>query len=138
MRLIFALFLIIGSTCVVGETNCPGGTCDGFHITPSPTFIALVKEKDFQNTSCRGEIEFILPDRTRVDCLTDSHAIEFDFGTKWAEAVGQSLYYAFQTNKKAGIVLIFKKPEDVRYHHRLMSVIEHNKLNIDVWVIHGY
>ena len=94
-----------------------------------------MKEKDYQNLHCKGEIEYRLSDRTRVDCLTDTHAIEYDFGSKWAEAIGQSLYYAFQTNKKAGIVLIYKKPSDVRYYHRLMSVINHNKLSIDVWVI---
>jgi hypothetical protein len=42
----------------------------------------------------------VLPDGTRCDCLTDTHAIEFDFGNKWAEAIGQSAYYALQTGKK--------------------------------------
>ncbi len=94
-----------------------------------------LKEKDYQSEYCKGEIEHRLPDRTRVDCLTDTHAIEYDWASKWAEAVGQSLYYAFQTNKKAGIVLIYKKPSDVRYYHRLMSVIQHNKLDIEVWIV---
>jgi len=92
-------------------------------------------EKDFQAAGCKGQIEYKLPDRTRVDCLTDTHAIEYDFANKWPEAVGQSLWYAFQTNKKAGIVLIYKKPEDVRFYHKLMSVIAQNALKIDVWVI---
>lgn len=92
-------------------------------------------EAEYQKAYCKGEIEHRLPDRTRVDCLTDTHAIEYDWASKWAEAVGQSLYYAFQTNKKAGIVLIYKKPSDVRYYHRLMSVIQHNKLDIEVWIV---
>jgi hypothetical protein len=66
-------------------------------------------EKWYQERWCReqgGQIEVVLPDRTRCDCVTDTHAIEFDFGNKWTEAVGQSLYYSLQPGKKAGIVLI--------------------------------
>ena len=28
-----------------------------------------------------GQVEVVLPDRTRCDCVTDTHAIEFDFGS---------------------------------------------------------
>ena len=51
-----------------------------------------------------GQIEVVLPDKTRCDCVTDTHAIEFDFGSNWAEAVGQSFYYSSQTGKIPGIV----------------------------------
>ena len=27
-----------------------------------------------------GQVEVMLPDGTRCDCVTDTHAIEFDFG----------------------------------------------------------
>jgi hypothetical protein len=27
-----------------------------------------------------GQVEVVLPDGTRCDCVTDTHAIEFDFG----------------------------------------------------------
>ena len=40
------------------------------------------------------------------------HEIEFDFGNKWAESIGQALYDSIQTEKKAGIVLILKKQSD--------------------------
>jgi hypothetical protein len=56
--------------------------------------------------STQSSVLCFLPDGTRCDCLTDVHAIEFDFGNNWAEAVGQSAYYALQTNRKAGIVLV--------------------------------
>jgi hypothetical protein len=29
----------------------------------------------------------VLPGGTRCDCVTDTHAIEFDFGDNWAEAI---------------------------------------------------
>ena len=80
-----------------------------------------------------GEIEHVLPDRTRVDCLTDTHAIEFDWGKKWAEAIGQSLYYSYMTNKKAGIVLIVDEGKEDRFIKRLETVTNHQC--IDVWIM---
>ncbi len=77
----------------------------------------------------------VLPDRTRCDCVTDTHAIEFDFGNKWTEAVGQSLYYSLQPGKKAGVVLILESMKDRKYWIRLKTTIEHFNLPIDTWSI---
>jgi hypothetical protein len=66
-------------------------------------------EKWYQEKWCQahnGQIEVVLPDGTRCDCVTDTHAIEFDFGTGWAEAIGQGLHYSLQTKKKPRIILI--------------------------------
>ena len=63
----------------------------------------------------RGQVEVVLPDGTRCDCVTETHAIEFDSGSKWAETVGQSAYYALQTGKRAGIVLILETMKDRKY-----------------------
>ncbi len=52
------------------------------------------QEKWYQEKWCeayKGQVEVALPDGTRCDCLTDTHAIEFDFGRNWAEAVGQRI-----------------------------------------------
>jgi hypothetical protein len=65
----------------------------------------------------------VLPGGTRCDCLTDTHAIEFDFGNKWAEALGQSSYYSLQTGRKPGIVLILENMKDRRYWIRLNTTI---------------
>ena len=93
-------------------------------------------EKWYQERWCReqgGQIEVVLPDRTRCDCVTDTHAIEFDFGNKWTEAVGQSLYYSLQPGKKAGIVLILENVKDRKYWIRLKNTIEYFNLQIDTW-----
>lgn len=80
-----------------------------------------------------------MPDQTRCDCVTPTHAIEFDFGKKWAEAIGQSLYYALQTGKKPGIVLILETPADYKYWIRLNTVIDQFSLPIDAWKVdEGY
>ena len=98
----------------------------------------LYKEKEYQECWCsqvNGVTEHVLPDRTRVDCLTDNYAVEFDFAEKWAESIGQALYYSIMTKRKPGIVVIIENPKDERYLKRLKLVIEHLKLNIMVWTI---
>jgi len=98
----------------------------------------LHPEKWYQEKWCRdqgGQVEVVLPDRTRCDCVTETHAIEFDFGNKWAEAIGQSLYYSLQTGKRAGIVLILEGIKDRKYWIRMNSTIKHFDLPIDTWPI---
>ena len=95
-------------------------------------------EKWYQLKWCeeqKGQAEVVLPDGTRCDCVTDTHAIEFDFGNNWAEAIGQSAYYSLQTDKRAGIVLILETMKDRKYWIRLHTVIEHFNLPIDTWPI---
>ncbi len=77
----------------------------------------------------------VLPDRTRCDCVTDTHAIEFDFGNNWAEAIGQSSYYSIQSKKRAGIVLILENMKDRKYWIRLNTTIHHFNLPIDIWSV---
>lgn len=79
-----------------------------------------------------GRIEVVLSDRTRVDILTDSHAIEVDFAENWAQSIGQALHYEGMTGKKAGVLLIMKGYEEERFLERLMGVAA--KHGIDVWV----
>ena len=83
-------------------------------------------EKWYQKRWCeaqKGQVEVVLPDGTRCDCLTETRAIEFDFGNNWAEAIGQSSYYSIQTKKKAGIVLILENVKDREYWIRLNATI---------------
>ncbi len=82
----------------------------------------------------RGMTEVVLWDRTRVDILTDNYAYEVDWAPKWAESIGQSLYYAELTDKKPGIILLSKRSE-VRFIYRAQTVCaKHNiKLKV-VWI----
>lgn len=97
---------------------------------------SLHSEKYYQEKWCSdydGKTEVVLPDKTRCDCLTSTYAIEFDFGKKWAEAIGQSLHYALQTGKQPGIVLILEKESDNKYWIRLTNIIEKFNLPIKTW-----
>lgn len=104
-----------------------------FFITASPKGRY---EKDYQKVFAlwiQGKTEVTLSDKTRVDILTDIYAIEVDFAKKWAESIGQSLFYSLMTGKKPGVVLIMKAENDKRFLKRLMKVSE--KYNIQVWLI---
>jgi hypothetical protein len=80
-----------------------------------------------------GRTEVVLKDGTRIDILTRTHALEVDFAAKWAEGVGQSLHYAAQTGRRAGIVLIMDGNTAPRHLARLQSVIQRYELPIDVF-----
>jgi len=81
----------------------------------------------------KGETEVVLSDRTRVDIVTNTHAIEVDFAEKWAESIGQTLHYqGMMDNKKAGVLLIIEGKEEERFIDRLVGVAA--KHEIDVWV----
>jgi len=94
------------------------------------------KEVWYQEKYCEGEMEVVLSDGSRVDCLTGSNAIEYDFANKWQEAGVQSLYYAMMTGQKAGIVLIIEKSKDFKYLNRLVKVIDTYYLPIDLFYIY--
>ena len=94
-------------------------------------------EKEYQTAWCNahnGIMEYKLDDNTRVDCLTNGYAVEFDFASKWAESIGQSLYYALKTDLKPAVVLIMEKPaKDLKYLNRLYQVS--NKFGITVYTM---
>ena len=93
-------------------------------------------ESSYQHAYCsinNGIEEFELQDKTRIDCLTDDYAIEFDFANKWAESIGQALHYGLTSGKKPKVVLIL----DSKYKQQQMVYYERVKklgqvYNIDV------
>ena len=94
-------------------------------------------EMYYENEWCTpdfGRKEVILWDMTRVDCMTKDYAIEFDFAKKWAESIGQALYYSKLTGKAPAVVLILTSPTDYRYVKR----IEHLDNGIKVFLIQAF
>lgn len=86
----------------------------------------MFAEAEYQNYWCsshNGITEYELKDFTRVDCLTETQAIEFDFANKWAECIGQSLHYGLMTHKQPACVLIMERGnKDLKYLKRLRRV----------------
>jgi hypothetical protein len=69
----------------------------------------------------------------QYDCLSEKYVIEFDYADLWYESIGESLHYAMQTGRRAGIVLIMEKESDIKYWIKLKKTIEHYDLPIDIW-----
>ena len=94
-------------------------------------------EKYYQTQLCNelgGVMEQSLLDRTRIDCLTDEYAIEVDFSKKWAESVGQSLYYAEMTEKKPAVGLIVRETKKDKRHMKRLRVLA-DKYDIKIFKI---
>jgi hypothetical protein len=94
-------------------------------------------ERDYQKAWCDahgGQMEVVLTDNTRADCVTNTHAIEFDFAPKWAEAIGQALHYAALTGKQPGIVLIMA-PGDEKFRSRLVTTTAAFCLRVELWEV---
>ena len=85
-------------------------------------------------TAHDGEQEYTLIDKARVDCLTKDYAIEVDRPERWAESIGQALFYAASTGRRAGIVMIMGADSD-RYMRRLRMAIRAHDLDITVWTV---
>ena len=96
----------------------------------------LHKENFYQTVFCNkmnGIKEYVLKDRTRIDCLTSTYAIEVDFASKWGESIGQSLYYSIQTKRRPGILLIIEQSKDRKNLNRLLKVSK--RYQIQLWTI---
>lgn len=122
------------------STQIPHSSLDQSFNNSVPKKLDTIKfhENDYVNFVCprmNGEIEFTLDDGSRVDCETDTHSIEFDFSKKWAEAIGQALYYSSKTGKKPGIVLIINKESGLNNLKKIRTVAKKYGFNIKLWSI---
>ena len=122
------LHLVVGLLVYVLMTAC-AGICENK---------IKMYEKDYVNHYCEGITEYVLPDKTRVDCLTDDYAIEFDYAKKWAESIGQSLYYASKTGKKPAVAIILTNPSDTKYIERIQEADKNIKIFKIYAVDYGY
>ena len=94
-------------------------------------------ESYYVNQWCTGDFgrkEAVLWDMTRVDCLAKDYAVEFDFAKKWAESIGQALYYSKMTGKKPAVTLILTSPADYRYVKR----VERLDSGIKIFLVKAY
>jgi hypothetical protein len=96
-------------------------------------------EADYITKYCWGKKEYRI-EAYRIDCLTDTHAIEFEWSDKVlykGEGLEQAIRYADVVNKKAGVVMICrrKKPETCEKHYR--RALELSRGEVDLWVLKG-
>ncbi len=128
---IFSLFLIASGVYYITLNYVPQ------KLYETQDMRSGMKEAYYVSQWCSddfGKREFVLWDNTRVDCLTKDYAIEFDFAKKWAESIGQALYYAKMTGKKPAVTLILTQLEDYKYVKR----IERLDNGIKIFLIKAY
>ena len=63
--------------------------------------------------------EVRLDDGTRVDLIFTKHACEIDWANKWAEGVGQAVYYGLKTQRFPLVILLVKKGGWEKYRDRV-------------------
>lgn len=99
----------------------------------------LYPEATYQKKWCEakgGVAEYKLADKARIDCLTPELAVEFDFANKWAECIGQAIYYGQQTNRQAACVLIMENGEkDLKYLKRLRRAAYRKGVNLRTFTL---
>ena len=91
-------------------------------------------EASYQEVWCKahnGIKEYKNRDYTRVDCLTKTNAVEFDFAKKWAESIGQALHYQLMTGKRGMVVLILENPNDKSTYYKRVEALA-KKYDFDV------
>lgn len=128
---ITTLFLMVTGIYYIGLNYIPEKWYETQTMMPNQL------ESYYVNQWCTndfGRKEAILWDMTRVDCLAKDYAVEFDFAKKWAEAVGQSLYYSKMTGKLPAITLILTSPADYRYVKR----VERLGKDIKIFLVKAY
>ena len=73
--------------------------------------------------SKNGVHQYICPDQSRVDVLTDEYAYEVEWANKWKEAPTQAILYSMLTNRKPAVILLMKgKSSDKVYYLRCLAV----------------
>lgn len=89
-----------------------------------------LNEADYIKAYCNGKTEYVLPDNTRIDCLTENYVCEFDWAKKWYEGFGQTLWYSYNTGKKPCLVLILKSDKDYIYYNRAKKLSRKYDVNL--------
>jgi len=81
--------------------------------------------------------EVVLFDKARVDILTDAEAIEVDWAHKWAEGIGQALYYGAVTKKTPVVLLLMNTTDEEKYLARVRQVIStYSNTKLKLWLFY--
>jgi hypothetical protein len=106
-------------------------------------FLIPLFQQDFKNEvenskliadKSQWETEVVMDDGSRCDILTDTHAVEVEWATKWKEAPAQAVLYGIFTGKKPKVILLTKsRTKEKVYILRCKLVCQ--ELGIDMEVV---
>ena len=106
-------------------------------VFPSKKPPKLLRETYFSELLAKeffdGESEVTTLFRKRVDIVTDTHAIEVDWQSKWSEPIGQALFYANAENKKAGIAVLYDSSKSLNKNNVKVLKFMSERYDIDLW-----
>ena len=97
-----------------------------------------MSEGEYQKEWCakhNGEIDYKTQDKTTVDCLTDTYAVELDYAEKWVQSMRKSRDHSLSTGKAPGVVLILQNSADEKHLFKLRKVVEKRRLGIKIWTV---
>ena len=82
-----------------------------------------------------GQAEVTMPDGSRADCVTDTHAVEVERAAKFKDSVGQVLHYSRITGKRPLILLLLSNESDKRKASALCKLIKsfHIPIEVVIW-----
>ncbi len=84
------------------------------------------------------DVEVALWDGTRVDLITGTHVVEVDWAEKWAEGIGQALYYsvACQCDKGPELMLLLTPGVDESRHiYRAQAAAARAGVKVTQWIV---
>lgn len=128
------LLLGIVSAVAVVAVVCIANAAESAAPKP-PREVDLCKDLIPVLTKQRGgkwHVEHRLWDETRVDLISDEYAVEVDFPEKWAECIGQALYYGHVTDRQPVCLLLVASPADDHFVYRCQTVCEAH--DILLWI----
>lgn len=71
----------------------------------------------------------------RIDIHFTWHAVEIDWSFKWAEGIGQALFYGLQTRSKAVVLLLLDADAGKQHVANAKLVAKNNTPPLQVWVL---
>lgn len=71
----------------------------------------------------------------RCDITFSNHAIEVDWAHKWAECIGQALYYGLCLKSRSVCLLLLEHPDDSRFVDAIKRVADNNTPPLVVWTL---
>ena len=102
---------------------------------------ADIDEARVQSCVCYGmRTEVTMPGGGKADCVAGDTVTEIDRTSSWAEAIGQSLYYAEQTGKRARVVLFCDDDTPnlcLAHRLRIEGTIAYHRLPIELVPMDG-
>lgn len=105
-------------------------------VIPTPSDSELVWSK-WLAENLGGTQGYHAPDGSFVDILTDTHAVEIDFVSKWEEARNQAKAYARITNRRPAVILLAgRKESHIESADIWRCLFACDEDEIDTWILH--